>query len=347
VTPPRVRLGRELVLGCLAAVLPAMMLLSLTLGVYPVPARVVGRVLASLVLPAPLLQDASAEAQFVVVQVVRLPRVVLATLAGAGLGLSGAALQGLFRNPLVGPDIIGVSAGAACGGVLAILLAWPAPGVVTAAFAGGLLAVVLASGLARLGRGSGLLGVVLAGVVVSAFFSAVLALAEFLADPQATLPSIVYWLMGSFAGADQAKVATLAVPTLAGSVLLLGLRWRLNLLSLGDVDAQALGLRVARLRWAVVALCALLVAAQVSVSGIVGWVGLIVPHLARMLVGPDHRRLLPAAGLLGGVFTLGVDDLARSVADQELPIGLLTALVGTPVFALLFWRAQAGGWRRD
>ncbi len=328
--------------------LPTAILLSLTLGAYPVPARTVASVVAGLVMPSAVPDGSWTESERVVVQLVRLPRVVLATLAGTGLGLSGAALQGLFRNPLVGPDIIGVSAGAACGGALAIMFAWPATGVVSAAFCGGLFAIALASSLARLGgQGSGLLGVVLAGVIVSAFFSAVLTLAESLADPQATLPSIVYWLMGSFAGADRDKIATLAVPTLSGAALLLGLRSRLNLLSLGDADAQALGLPVARLRWAVVALCALIVAAQVAVSGIVGWIGLIMPHLACMLVGPDHRRLLPVAGLLGGIFTPGVDDLARSATSQELPIGLLTALIGTPVFALLFWRTQGRGWHRD
>ena len=324
------------------------MLVSLTLGVYPVPVLTVARILAVLVGHVPSTGGAPwTETQFVVVQLVRLPRVILATLAGTGLGLCGAALQGMFRNPLVGPDIIGVSAGAACGGVLAILLSWSGASVVALAFAGGLLAIALASGLARLGRGSGLLSLILAGVVVSAFFSALLTLAEYLADPQSTLPSIVYWLMGSFTNADRDKVVTLAVPTLACGTLLLALRWRLNLLSLGELDAAALGVDAGRLRWAMIVLIALIVAAQVSVSGIVGWVGLIVPHLARMLVGPDHRRLLPAAGLLGGVFTLGMDDIARSVASQELPIGLLTALVGTPVFALLFWRTQVGGWRRD
>ncbi len=332
----------------LTGLLPFAMLLSLLIGAYPVRVAHVAQIVGALLLPWPMpAQPGWSETEQVVIQIVRLPRVVLATLAGTGLGLSGAALQGMFRNPLVGPDIIGVSAGAACGGVLAILLAWPGAGVVALAFAGGLLAVALASGLARPGRGSGLLGLILAGVIVSAFFSALLTLAEYVADPQSTLPSIVYWLMGSFAGADGDKVATLATPTLACGGLLLGLRWRLNLLSLGDVDATALGLRTGWLRWAMIALVALIVAAQVSVSGIVGWVGLIVPHLARMLVGPDHRRLLPAAGLIGGLFTLGIDDIARSVAGQELPIGLLTALVGTPVFALLFWRTQGGGWRRD
>lgn len=339
----------RLLFAVLAAALFIVVLASLGFGAYPVPPGTTAHIMASLLWPGPLPSPPPwTEAERIIIQLVRLPRVLLSVLAGAGLGLAGAALQGLLRNPLVGPDIIGVSAGAACGGVFAILFAWPSAGIVALAFTGGLLAVVLASGLARLGGwGSGLLGVVLAGVIVSAFFSAVLTLAEYLADPQETLPSIVYWLMGSFAGADRDKVATLAIPTLACSALLLGLRWRLNLLSLGDVDAQALGLPVARLRWAVLALCALIVAAQVSVSGIVGWVGLIVPHLARMLVGPDHRRLLPAAGLLGGVFTLVVDDLARTLADQELPVGLLTALVGTPVFAFLFWRTQGRGWRRD
>ncbi len=320
---------------------------SLCLGVYPIPTRTVLRIVLALIWPGPLPEHPPwSDTEIMVVQIVRLPRILLATLAGAGLGLSGAALQGLFRNPLVGPDIIGVSAGAACGGVGAMLLGWTAYEIVGPALLGGLMAVLLASGLARLAKG-GMLALVLAGIIVAAFFSATLTLLEYLADPLTSLPRIIYWLMGSFAGANTQAVAVAGAGTLGAGAVLLGLRWRLNLLSLGDTDAAALGLNIARFRWAVVALSALIVATQVSVSGIVGWIGLIIPHFARMLVGPDHRRLMPAAGLLGGVFMLGVDDIARSIASQELPVGLLTAFIGTPVFAVLFWRTQGRGWGRN
>jgi len=335
-------------LPLLALALILALLGSLCLGTYPVPALTVARVaLAGLIPGLPLPPDGVSEAEVVTVLVIRLPRVLLAALAGAGLGLAGAALQGLMRNPLVGPDIVGISAGAACGGSLAILYDLPGPGLILAAFAGGLSALVLAWGLSRLGRAGGVLPLVLAGIVVAAFGSALTGLLQYLADPESKLPAMVYWLIGSFASASPAKLALVAPPMVLAGLVLLLLRWRLNLLSLGDLDAAALGVPVAGLRWAIVALVALMVAAQVSASGIVGWVGLIVPHFARMAVGPDHRRLLPAAALMGALFLLLMDDLARLVASQELPIGILTAVVGTPVFAFLFWRLQARGWGHE
>jgi iron complex transport system permease protein len=287
------------------------------------------------------------DAPWVVVEVVRLPRVLLATLCGIGLAMAGAAMQGVFRNPLVGPEVCGVSSGASFGGVLAILLGWSALGTQVLAFACGLGALFAASALAKLAGRTGTLTLVLAGVIISAFFGALVGLAQYVADPQTKLPSIVYWLLGSFANATYGKVAIVAGVTLLAGTGLVALRWRINLLSLGETDAQTMGINAAALRWGVVALVALLVAAQVSTSGGVGWVGLIVPHMARMLVGPEHSRLLPTAGLLGGLYLLAMDDLARAATDQEIPIGLLTAVVGTPVFALLFWKLQGQGWSQD
>ena len=322
--------------------------LSLMIGAYPVPPMTVLRILIHLALPLPLPSTPSwSGTEQLIVQSVRLPRVLVASIAGGGLGIAGSALQGLFRNPLVGPDIIGISGGAACGGVLAILLGLSGGQVVALAFAGGLIAVVLAAGLARAMRTGGALTVVLAGVVVGGFFSALLTLAEYLADPQSTLPAIVYWLLGSFAEADRTKAITLGAATLVGGCLIVALRWRINLLSLGDIDAAALGVQPGRLRWTILSLVALIVAAQVAVSGIVGWVGLIVPHLARFVVGPDHRRLLPASAFVGAGFLLGVDDFARAVPSEELPVGLLTALIGTPAFAALLWRTHRLGWKEQ
>lgn len=332
----------------LAALLLAAILLSLCIGPYPVPMATVGRILFSLALPGPTADTVSwSDAEQVAVQTIRLPRVLLAAMAGMGLGLSGAALQGMMRNPLVGPDLVGVSSGAACGGVLAILLDWPAALIVASAFLGGMLALTLASGLARLAKSAGVLALILSGVIVGAFFSAIHGLIQYLADPETKLPSMVYWLMGSFAAANQQKLLVLGIPLLAGGAVLLALRWRINLLSLGDLDAASLGIPVERLRWLIIGLVSLIVAAQVSVSGIVGWVGMIVPHFARMAVGPDHRRMLPVSALMGGIFLLLADDLARSLGNQEIPIGLLTAAIGTPVFAIVFWRSQTKGWTHD
>lgn len=188
---------------------------------------------------------------------------------------------------------------------------------------------------------------ILAGIVVAAFFTAMHGLIQYTADPESKLPTMVYWLIGSFAGASAHKVDILAPPVLIAGSLLMLLRWRINLLSLGELDAAALGVRTGALRWLIIALVALMVAAQVAVSGIVGWAGLIVPHFARMMAGPDHRRLLPAAGLTGAIFMLLMDDIARTMMTQEVPIGILTAGIGTPIFVLLFWRVQAKGWSHD
>jgi iron complex transport system permease protein len=178
-------------------------------------------------------------------------------------------------------------------------------------------------------------------VVVSAFFTALHGLIQYTADAESKLPSLVYWLIGSFAAANAHKVGILAPPVLCAGSLLLLLRWRINLLSLDERDAEALGERTSALRWVIFGLVALIVAAQVSVSGIVGWVGLIVPHFARMIVGADHRRLLPASAMTGAIFLIVADDIGRTLAPQELPIGMLTAIVGAPLFALMFWRNQA------
>jgi len=334
--------NRPALLGLAAAVLMAI-LFSLCLGVYPVSVSTVLKILCRLVWPFSHGDLSGTEKEQMVVEAIRLPRILLAAAAGAGLGVSGAALQGLMRNPLVGPDLIGVTSGASFGGVVAILLGWPAYGIVLLAFCGGLLALVLASAISRLANG-GILALVLTGMVVGAFFSSLVGLAQYVADPESKLPQMVYWLMGSFAGATWEKVLTLCLPTALAGSLLIGLRWRINLLSLGDLDAASLGVPVRSLRWVIICLVSGIVAAQVSVSGGVGWVGLVVPHLARMLVGPDHRTLLPASALLGALYTLGMDDIARCLTSQELPIGLLTSLVGTPVFAFLFWRTQTRGW---
>ena len=331
-------------LTLLLAALMALMLASLAIGRYPLALPDILRVVLGTRLDA---THSAADPAWVVVEIVRLPRILGVTLCGVGLGLAGAAMQGVFRNPLVGPEVAGVSAGASFGGVVALSLSWSMAGVIGMAFGFGLGALLAAFGLAQLAGKRGVLALVLAGVVVGGLFGALTGLAQYVADPQSKLPSIVYWLLGSFVGLTYEKVAIVAVVTLLAGSLLMLLRWRINLLALGEVDAQVLGVRVDALRWSVVALVALLVAAQVAVSGGVGWVGLIVPHIARMVVGPEHSRLLPASALLGGIYLLAMDDIARSASTQEIPIGLLTALVGTPVFGVLFWRLQGRGWNRD
>lgn len=342
---PAMRLARAWPWVLMLAMLALSILAALAIGRYPLALARVARVLAGLFLPDTLLtgwQPASATEARLVLQV-RLPRVLTSALTGASLALCGAALQGMFRNPLVGPQILGISSGAALGGCVALLL-WPTlPVTLALAFAGGLLAV---SAVYALGRAQGrttVLMLVLAGVVTSAFFSALVSLATYFADPNDTLPAIVFWLMGSFATASYAKLAAVLPPIALGMALLCLLRFRINVLSLGDEQAAAMGIRVEPLRWALLACTTLVVSASVAVSGTVGWVGLVMPHLARAIVGPDHRALLPASALIGGAYMVWVDTAARSLTSAEIPLGVITALIGAPIFALLLRRAAAKG----
>jgi iron complex transport system permease protein len=243
--------------------------------------------------------------------------------------------------------VLGISSGAAWGVVLAILLGLGAVPTVGLAFGFALIALAAVFLLDRLSGAANLLSLILAGVIVSAFFSALVGLAQFFADPERQPPGIVFWLLGSFATSTSRAAWIIGAPTLVAGGLLVALRWRMNVLSLGDVDARALGVNIGALRWLVLSLVTLMVAAQVAVSGAIGWVGLVVPHLARRLVGPNHQDLLPASALLGAVYVLAIDDVARTIAPNEIPIGVLTALLGTPVFAVVFWKSRARGWSRD
>ncbi|WNN73694.1 iron ABC transporter permease [Kluyvera cryocrescens] len=274
---------------------------------------------------------------------VRLPRILMALLAGGALGLCGATLQGVFQNPLVDPHIIGVTSGSAFGGTLAILLGLSMPMMMGTTFFFGLLALTLVYLLAALQKRESTLVLILAGIILSGFFAALVSLMQYMADTEEVLPNIVFWLLGSFATANWTKVLLLALPMTVAALVLFKLRWRINLLSLDDKDARALGVRVTALRRGVLLCCALLVAAQVAVSGSIAWVGLVIPHLARMLAGADHRRLLPCAFWLGASFMVLVDDLARTLTAAEIPIGIITALVGAPLFTVMLVRASRKG----
>lgn len=272
---------------------------------------------------------------------VRGPRVLAALLVGAALAASGAAYQTLFRNPLVSPDILGVSAGAGLGAVLAIFLSLSIWAIQGFAFAFGLLAVGAAYAIAASLRGHDpILVLVLAGVVLGSLLGACIALIKYLADPYNQLPAITYWLLGSLAAASVEDLRTSALPVLIGLVALWLVRWRITVLSLGDEEAASLGVSAGRVRALVIAAATLVTAAVVSISGIIGWIGLVVPHVARMLVGPDFRVLLPVSVLLGAAFLLGVDTLARTSARIEIPLGVLTAFVGTPIFIWLLATAR-------
>ncbi|MEO3740298.1 iron ABC transporter permease [Kosakonia sp. WA-90] len=268
---------------------------------------------------------------------VRLPRILLALLAGGGLALCGAVLQGVFQNPLVDPHIIGVTSGSAFGGTLAILLGVSPLIMMVSTFGFGLGALILVWLIAALQQRENTLMLILSGIIISGFFAALVSLMQYLADSEETLPNIVFWLLGSFATANWHKVAMLAIPVSFVTVVLFQLRWRINLLALEEKDALALGVPLKMLRRSVLICCAVLVSSQVAVSGSIAWVGLVIPHLARLLVGADHRHLLPVAFWLGGSFMIVVDDLARTLTQAEIPIGIITALLGAPMFAVLLF----------
>jgi iron complex transport system permease protein len=321
--------ARYLVAG---AALIALTLVAIAVGRYPVS-------LSDLVSLA-MGQSVPANVETVVLQV-RGPRVLAALLVGAALGAAGTAYQGMFRNPLVSPDILGVSSGAALGAVAAIFLSLGILGVQVLAFAGGLVAVGLVYGVGSRMRGHDpLLALVLTGVVIGTLLGSAIALMKYLADPYNQLPAITFWLLGSLASVSPRELAVAAPLALLGLVPMLLLRWRMNLLSLPDDEARALGVEVRRLRTLVVACATLMTASVVAISGIIGWVGLLIPHAARLLVGPDVGRLLPLAMLMGAGFMLAVDTLCRTLAAIEVPPGVLTALIGTPFFLWLFATAR-------
>lgn len=274
---------------------------------------------------------------------VRLPRILMALLAGGALGLCGATLQGVFHNPLVDPHIIGVTSGSAFGGTLAILLGLEPVLMMGSTFFFGLAALILVYAIAALQGKENALILILSGIILSGFFAALVSLIQYLADTEEVLPNIVFWLLGSFATANWHKVWMLAIPVSVAALILFQLRWRINLLSLNDKDAKALGVAVVPLRRSVLVCCALLVAAQVAVSGSIAWVGLVIPHLARLLVGVDHRRLLPTAFWLGGGFMIVVDDIARTFLQAEIPLGIITALLGAPLFTFLLIQSSRRG----
>jgi len=321
--------------GALVA-LGAALFAAFAVGRFPVSAGDLVTLMWSKLTGAPHGLPATVET---VVFGVRGPRVLAAVAVGAALAAAGAAYQSLFRNPLVSPDILGVSSGAAVGAVLGIFLSLNVLAIQGLAFAFGLGAVALVYVTATAVRGHDpLLVLVLAGVVVGALLGAIVALLKYLADPYNQLPAITFWLLGSLAGTNRDDFVSAAPLMLAALVPLWLLRWRINLLSLGDEEAKALGVETTRTRIAVIACATLMTAAAVSISGVVGWIGLLIPHFARLLVGPDFGRLLPTAVILGAAFLLAVDTLARTVARIEIPLGVLTAFVGTPLF---LWQLAA------
>jgi iron complex transport system permease protein len=276
----------------------------------------------------------SGNLETVIIQV-RLPRILLAVLVGMSFAISGASYQGLFRNPLVSSQILGVASGASFGAALGIMISASSFVIQIMAFGFGLAAVGMALVITRFYRSSPTLTLVLAGVVIGSFFSSLVSLITYTADPNLKMPAIVFWLMGSLSSSANRDLLFAVPPMIIGITVLMLIRWRINVLSMGEEEAKAMGVDTGKLRIIIVVCCTMVASAAVCVSGVIGWIGLVIPHFARMLVGPDHKVLLPTCLSIGGVYLLLMDDIARTATTSEIPLGILTGIIGAPIFAYL------------
>lgn len=275
---------------------------------------------------------------------IRLPRILVVMFVGAALSVAGASYQGMFKNPLTSPDLLGASAGASLGACIALLLDMPGTTVQLFAFCGGMIAVGMAVWLNRTVDYDPTLGLVLAGILVGTLFQSGTSMVKFLADADDKLPTITFWLMGSFANINVRDFWMLLLPMLVGFAILLSQAWKLNVLSFGDEEARSMGVNTRRTRLLVIFASTLVTSVSVAVAGIVGWIGLVIPHLARAVVGPNYKVLLPTSMFVGSVYLLIVDNIARLIATVEIPIGILTAILGVPFFVIIF-KHNMKGWR--
>ena len=336
-------------LWVLGAVLIVLFLLSFRMGRYGVSTvetcRILINKLLELLSRLPKMPDLGLEKTWddsmaAVVLNVRLPRIFMACLVGCCLSAAGASYQGVFQNPMASPDVLGASSGAAFGAALAILLGASSRGVTASAFFWSLVTVVVVYLVGQRAPGGKVLNLVLAGMIISSLFNAGTSYIKLVADPNNQLPEITYWLMGSLNGTTGREVLTILPAMALGLVPLFLLRWKINLLTLGDDEARAMGVHPGRLRLVVVVAATLVTAASIAVSGMIGWVGLVMPHLCRKLVGSNFRHLLPASMLAGAAFLLLVDDISRNLLAVEIPIGILTAVIGAPFFLYLLLRKE-------
>lgn len=319
--------------------LAAVMIVCLGLGRFSVPPAQSVRILLSRIFPG--MRMTWTDKMETVILSVRLPRIIGSALVGAALALSGATYQGIFKNPLVSPDLLGVSNGACVGAAVAILLGLSSLEIQLCALVTGLVSVLAAASIPKFFRNSSSLMLVLAGVIVSGFMSALLGLTKYLADPDDQLASIVYWTMGSFATVRMSDVLIVMPAMLIVMAVLLLLRWRVNLLSLGDQEAKSLGVDVKKTRDAAILCSTVLTACAVCLCGTIGWVGLIIPHFGRLIIGHDNRFLLPISTILGALFMVIVDTLARNLTGSEIPLSILTGILGAPLFLWLLARQKA------
>ncbi len=316
-------------------------LLSLLIGRYPVDISSTVEILWCRITMQPCMIE---DIYQTVVWDIRLPRAILGAMVGGCLAVSGAAFQGLFRNPLVNSGILGVSSGAGFGAALSIILFHQTAVTYTFAFGFGILAVTLSYLISRVYNATPTIMLVLGGVIVSSVFSALISLVKYLADPLDELPAIVFWLMGSLASARFSDIMIAGIPMLIGTAGLFLFRWRINVLSMGDREAHTLGINTTINKGIIIACATLATAGAVCVSGIIGWVGLVIPHIGRMIVGNDNKILIPVSFSLGAAFLVIVDDFGRILTGSEIPLGILTALIGAPFFVYLLKKTKGGGW---
>ncbi len=335
---------KRLALPLLALLLLGVALVSLSLGKYQLPITDICQFAGWKIFG---LHELSAAKQSLLANIlldIRLPRILAAILIGAALAVSGTAFQALFINPLVSPGLLGVLAGASFGAALGMICAenWLVVQCSTLVFA--FVAVGVAVTIAHVFQARSIIMLVLGGIISGAFFTASLSIVKYAADPTNQLPAIVYWLMGNLSAVDGDTMLLVSLPMLLGIVVLLFNGGRLNAMSMGEEEAQALGINVGRVRMIVIVLATLISALTVVIGGMIGWVGLIIPHICRMIVGPDNRLLLPAAALIGAVYLLVVDNVSRLAFSFEIPTGIVTSLIGIPFFVLVLNNAHRS-WR--
>jgi iron complex transport system permease protein len=333
----RSKKGYAALIISLLIVLFLLCIVSLSTGIYKVPFGQVIRILFGEMFG---IEQTWANVMRTVVINLRLPRIISAVLIGSALALAGASYQGVFKNPLVSPDILGVSSGATVGAAFAIILGLGYYLNIVFAFLGGLTAVALCILLPTLTRKRSTLALVLSGIIVGGFLSSVLGLIVYLANPETQLPAIVFWQLGSLAKVTYTSLAIAAPPIILCSIFLVLMRWRINVLSLDDREARSLGVNYVKERGVIIFLSTILTAVSVSISGTIGWIGLTMPHFARLLVGDNNVRVLPLAGILSAIFLIVVDLISRTVTGAEIPLGVITGFLGAPLFAVLFIRQR-------
>lgn len=336
---PKIKVANAYVLKILSLVIILLIVIiaSFQIGRYPIPPKALFAIMLSKFYPISHFWTDQMEA---ILFNVRLPRIILACLVGCCLSAAGASYQGVFQNPMAAPELLGASAGAGFGAALAIFCYGNSQMIILSAFCFGLFSIALVYFIGKRSKGNNILGLILSGIMVSALFKAGTSYIKLVADTNDQLPLITYWLIGSLAGAKMSQVKFVIIPMAAGVIILFFLKWQLNILTMGDDEAKTIGVNAKRIRLIIIVSATMITAASVSVSGMIEWVGLIIPHLTRKIVGDNYKHLMPASMILGSIFLLLVDDVSRNLMAAEIPLGILTAFIGAPFFIYLITRKE-------